>query len=384
MIRFTRHRSSKLKIVPYRHNRVGWTITGHYVDGKRVRHFFATRDAADAYLHELRVKNENLGTKAAGINPKLHVMAVECSERLKPYGQTIAGATEFYIRHADAARRSCKIEELTAMMLNVKKADGKSASYLRSMTAIFNRFNKSFAGRLVSEINAAEIDDWLRAIPLEPLTRNNHRRVLFTLFKYARLRRYCTENPVLETTKAKIKSKPVEMLTPEQTRQLLESADPTIRPVLAIGAFAGLRPAEITRLDWREVQLDRGFIEVTAAKSKTASRRLVTILPNLKAWLEPAAKQNGPVYPVNGRKLTDAARNSAGLKDWPSNALRHSYASYHLAAYQNAAALALSLGHTTTSVLFAFYREVVRPEDAAAYWSILPDSPSSARTVAFP
>jgi hypothetical protein len=224
MIRFTRHRSSKLKIVPYRHNRVGWTITGHYVNGKRVRHFFPTRDAADAYLHELRVKNENLGTKAASINPKLHVMTVECSERLKPYGQTIAGATEFYIRHAEASRRSCKIEELTAMMLNVKKADGKSASYIRSMSAIFNRFNKSFAGRLVSEINAAEIDDWLRAIPFEPLTRNNHRRVLSTLFSYARLRRYCTENPVLETIKAKIKTKPVEVLTPEQTRQLLECA----------------------------------------------------------------------------------------------------------------------------------------------------------------
>jgi DNA transposition AAA+ family ATPase len=35
---------------------------------------------------------------------------------------------------------------------------------------------------------------------------------------------------------------------------------------------------------------------------------LVTTLPNLKAWLEPAAKSSGPVYPVNGRKLTDAAR----------------------------------------------------------------------------
>ena len=260
MIQFTRHRSSKLKVVPYRHNRVGWTITGHYVNGKRVRHFFETRDAADAYLHELRVKNENLGTKAAGIDPKLHVMAVEFSERLKPYGQTIAGASEFYIRHAEAARRSCKIEELMAKTLNVKKADGKSASYVRSMTTIFNRFGKSFAGRLVSEISAAEIDDWLRAIPLGPLTRNNHRRVLATLFNYARLRRYCTENPVLETTKAKIKAKPVEVLTPEQTRKLLECADPVIRPVLVIGAFAGLRPAEVERLDWREIHLDRGFI----------------------------------------------------------------------------------------------------------------------------
>src|SRR5258708_4031621 len=112
MVRFTRNRSSKLKVVPYRHTHVGWTITGHYVDGKRVRRFFKTRDEADTFLHELRVKRTNLGTKAASIDQKLHVMAVECSERLKSHGQTIAVATEYYIRHADAARRSCTVEEM--------------------------------------------------------------------------------------------------------------------------------------------------------------------------------------------------------------------------------------------------------------------------------
>jgi integrase len=133
-----------------------------------------------------------------------------------------------------------------------------------------------------------------------------------------------------------------------------------------------LRPAEIDRLDWEEVHLDRGFIEVTAAKSKTASRRLVTILPNLKAWLEPAARQNGSVYPVNGRKSTDAARKRAGLINWPSNALRHSYGSYHLAHFHNSAQTSLEMGHVTSSILFQHYREVVPPEAAKAYWDIYP------------
>jgi integrase len=372
MIAFTRHRSPKLKVVPYRHHRFRFTIAGHYVNGRRVRRFFPTRAEAETFLHHLRVKRENLGTKAANIDQKLHVMAVECSERLKPYGQTIAEATEYYIRRAEAARRSCTVEELTDMLLKAKKADGKSEGYLRAMRAIFNRFSKSFAGRVVAEISAAQIDGWLRAIPLEPLTRNNHRRVISTLFSYAKLRRYCSENPVPETTKAKIRAKPVEVLTPEQTARLLECANDSLKPALAIAAWAGLRPIEITRLDWREVHLDRGFIEITAAKSKTATRRLVTLLPNLKAWLETVAQQSGPVYPLNGRKLTDAARRRAGLKDWPSNALRHSFASYHLATFQDAAALALQLGHTTTGMLFAHYREVVTTEDATAYWSLLP------------
>ena len=371
MIAFSRNRSPKLKVVPYRHHRFRWKITGLYVNGKRVRRFFETREKAETFLHQLRVKRENIGNRAAAIDQKLHVMAVESSERLKSYGQTIAGAADYYIRHAETAKRSCTVEEITDMLLTVKRADGKSAGYLKAMRAIFKRFNGAFTGRLVAEITAAEIDDWLRSIPLEPLTRNNHRRVISMLFSYAVLRRYCSENPVVQTAKARVKAKPVGVLTPEQTQRLLECADATLRPALAIGAFTGLRHAEILRLDWREVHLDRGFIEVTAAKSKTASRRLVTILPNLKAWLE-LSKHNGPVYPVNGRKLTDAARRRAGLNDWPSNALRHSYASYHLAKFQDAAALALQMGHTTTSMLFLHYREVVHPHDAEKYWSLFP------------
>jgi integrase len=381
MIAFTRHRSPKLKVVPYRHLRFRWKITGLYVNGKRVRRFFETREKADTFLHQLRVKRENIGNRAAVIDQKLHVMAVECSERLKSYGQTLAGATDYYVQHAEAAKCSCTVEEITDMLLTIKKTDGKSAGYLKAMRAIFKRFSGAFAGRLIAEITAAEIDDWLRQIPLEPLTRNNHRRVISMLFSYAMLRRYCSENPVIQTTKAKVKAKPVGVLTPEQTQRLLECADATLQPALAIGAFAGLRHAEIVRLDWREVHLDRGFIEITAAKSKTASRRLVTILPNLKAWLDAAVDRTGPVFPVNGRKLTDAARLRAGLKDWPSNALRHSFASYHLAKLQDAPALALQLGHTTTGMLFAHYREVVTPEAARAYWQIHPDKGPSAITV---
>jgi integrase len=53
-------------------------------------------------------------------------------------------------------------------------------------------------------------------------------------------------------------------------------------------------------------------------------------------------------------------------------ALRHGFASYHLATFQDAPATALQLGHTNTAMLYGHYREVVTPETAQAYWSILP------------
>jgi integrase len=164
----------------------------------------------------------------------------------------------------------------------------------------------------------------------------------------------------------------VEVLTPDQTRALLDAADADIQPTIALGAFAGLRVAEISRLDWEDIHLDRGFIEVAAEKAKTASRRLIKIQPNLKTWLEPLQKKSGPVEPPNFRKKIDVARARARIDRWPANALRHSFASYHLAKFHDAAALALELGHTSTALLFRHYREVVIPEAASVYWEISP------------
>jgi len=366
---------ARICVTPYKdkqRSHLKWTIAGYYVNGKRVRRFFEKKAEAETFAQQINVKAENLGARATHIDPRLHVMAVECHDQLAPFGKTIADATAFYKEHLESISRSCTVDELVAGFLQNKEYDGKRKKYLSDLRSRLGRFQKSFGPHTVATLTTSDCDDWLRALRLSAQSRNNYRRVLSTFFAYAHSRGYCAENPITKTAKAKTTFKPVEVLTPEQTRRLLESADPDVLPCLAIGAFAGLRPAEISRLDWSEVKLDRGFIEVTASKSKTASRRLVTIQPNLKAWLEPLARKEGAVERPNFRKKVDAARARAGLTQWPANALRHGFASYWLGKFENAAALALLLGHTTTATLFAHYREVVSPEEADAYWKILP------------
>ncbi|MES2572233.1 MAG: hypothetical protein V4710_19535 [Verrucomicrobiota bacterium] len=171
------------------------------------------------------------------------------------------------------------------------------------------------------------------------------------------------------TTVAREVAEPVGILTVDELKKLLAVASSEIVASLAIGAFAGLRAAEIERLDWSEIDLESRLIEV---KSKTARRRLIKVLPNLAAWLAPVAKKSGAGTPPNLRKLTLLAREKAGLPAWPPNALRHSYASHHIAHFSDAAALALEMGHTNTAMIFQHYREVVRPREAARYWKILP------------
>ena len=134
-----------------------------------------------------------------------------------------------------------------------------------------------------------------------------------------------------------------------------------MRPFLALGAFAGLRTAELQRLDWNEIDLDRGFITVDANKAKTQQRRLVPISDNLKLWLTPCKQASGPVC-LHQRPQMSAARFCEGFA-WQENGLRHSFISYRLAVLHDTARVALEAGNSP-EVVYRHYRELVTPEAA--------------------
>jgi integrase len=152
----------------------------------------------------------------------------------------------------------------------------------------------------------------------------------------------------------------------------LKSQRPDVLPHIAIGLFAGLRRAELERLDWSEIDFESNLLEVKAAKSKTAQRRFATLQPNLHEWLLPGRKHRGLITPEDFNKHFIQARKAAGIAEWPDNALRHSFASYHLAHFKNAAATALELGHHDSRITFAHYRELVKPKEAERFWNIKP------------
>jgi integrase len=80
----------------------------------------------------------------------------------------------------------------------------------------------------------------------------------------------------------------------------------------------------------------------------------------------------GRVVPDRYRGKFERLRKAAGLTRWPNNGLRHSFASYRLAAIHDAPRVASELGHTSPQMLYSTYREVVIPEEAERYWKITP------------
>ena len=85
--------------------------------------------------------------------------------------------------------------------------------------------------------------------------------------------------------------------TPAQLSVMLTGIEAKLIPFVALGGLAGLRTSEIHRLDRADIDLHGGHIVIGKQKSKTGQRRIVAILPALRAWIETIVSKSGPVVP---------------------------------------------------------------------------------------
>ena len=317
-------------------------------------------------------------------------------------GASLLEAVRFYLKQCPHRGPKKMVPVIVDELLLAKEADGMSAVYVKDLRGRLGRFAKKFKGP-VGLVTSAEIEDFLRGLKsasndeeqagkaLSGKSRNNYRRAIGTLFYFAESRGYIPRGmaQVDSVALAREEETEIEIFRPGELERVLELAEPALIPFLTIGAFAGLRHAEIQRLDWSEVRLEENLIEIKASKARTASRRLVPILPNLKAWLEKHRQPEGKVCEyVNVPKQlmwlsesVDAAlRKEEPPKafSWKHNALRHSFISYRVAQIQNVAQAALEAGNSPRMV-FSNYREIVRPADAEKWFGITPEAVEAAK-----
>jgi integrase len=378
-------RRPNLKVRRYRHSSTHPFLLDLRPWGKG-RVFFKTKADADRERLRQLTTLERHGREAVALPQHELSDFIKVRKTLADYGKTINDAAAFYVDHLERVRRhGVTVAQLANEVLDAKRRDGRAPMYLADLRKRLTRFCQDFGDRPIASITVEELDDWLRALPLSPKSRANYRANVGVLFSYATKRRIFDMNPILHTEKPKLIDSPPDIFTVNELRALLDEAqrtEPSVVPMLAIAAFAGIRDAELKRIDWSEVDQNRGHVEIKAGKAKSARRRIVEMQPNLREWLRPYAGMTGPVVPPNARKKLDLIRKTAKLERWPNNGLRHSFASYRLAAINDAPRVAAELGHTSPQMLYSTYREVVRPEEAERYWRIEP-APEAANVVAF-
>ena len=142
-----------------------------------------------------------------------------------------------------------------------------------------------------------------------------------------------------------------------------------------------MRKAEMDRLDWSAVDLERKIIEVRAGQAKTASRRIIPISDNLAAWLEPLEREGKIVADMDYHRQITALAETLEIT-WPRNVLRHSYISYRIAKVKSADQVALEAGNSPT-IIFKHYRELTTEDQADAWFGILPKDGQWENTIGY-
>lgn len=134
------------------------------------------------------------------------------------------------------------------------------------------------------------------------------------------------------------KLKPVQgrtrWLTLEEDGRLLNATKdrPHLHSIVQFALDTGGRRSEVLGLDWRNVDLKRGF--VTFTQTKNGEDRAVRLTERAKRVLkELEPKKSGPVFTFHGRGIRSVktaftvAVNKAGLEDFRFHDLRHTFAS---------------------------------------------------------
>lgn len=381
-------------------------VVSYYLGSKRVLKKFAdlARAKSEAELALVKLANgETEVLKLTGADRAAYVQAVKSlrswrqdaelhlavRDYVKAVSQlppevTLGEVVADYLRRFQAVREPRTVPELVTEFIEAKETAGRSRRHLADLRSRLGAFARAFQ-LPVTQITGFMIQNYIDHLNVANRTRVNFLRHITTLLRFAVRRKYASRDLLTELEgieKPEVTPSETLIYTPAELREMLHALRPELVPWLAVAAFAGVRTAEILRLDWRDVRLDRRSVEVTALNAKTGARRLVPLCDAAIAWLRPHARESGRLacYAQENKfqkaVLSDVnrARREAGIKEpfcWKRNGVRHSWCSYRLAATQDAPQTALEAGNSP-AMIFRHYRELVTQDEAREWFGVSP------------
>jgi integrase len=402
-----------------KNGKIYWRIRWNDVNGKETVKVFGTPGEAEAHVKVIMTERKRHGRAAAVNSDEVAALAIwrEFVANEHTAGRDAPALRDVLrsaIERLKNGTTSPSLENLHVRFLEAKKSEGVSTRHYSALKNRVGRFTSYFdsedsAGALSTmEIEKAMAS--MRASGLSAQTVKGVRTAAHGLFQWAVDRDLISNNPVSKATAPKVKPGEVGIISESQFRGLLKTAlatEPKAVPPLAVWGFCGVRRAELCRLRYNDIDLDRKELRVSARVAKSGVARFVPIPEALVAWLEAAAGAGvapigklvpgGTTKSPGGKQIPDDSeaksegqlnrwlreiRPKAGIMEWPNNALRHSFASHAAAMHEDFAKVAAWLGHARDpSLLIARYRHAVPMSEGEKWFKVLPtDEPAKEKT----
>ena len=395
---------------PYPFYRVLWVAAGKRM-AKTFRRFAGEGGAKE--FAERHVKELAAGSQVTALTPGEARGALAARDALAAYKREtgreitfVQAITEYIAARRIAGKRpltevatgfmgnvatvkrmdlSAAVEEfITARETKTKTKDGRraqlSASYTYNTGLWLRNFAAEFTGQALCDFSKEQLDLYFsnkKRADLAPKSRNHIRATLTMFFRWAIKNDYLSSgHRLLEAVgmeRETAMGADTDFFRPTELRALLVSADDIIRPLIALFGLAGLRQQEVMRLTWEDVFRVPGQIEITAAKSKTRSRRLVTMVPALSAWLRPFRNKKGPLWTQHRDTFHAqfAALRETHKIPARKNGLRHGFCTFHFALHSNENLTAAQAGHTP-GMVHSNYKALSTRKQALAWFAVKP------------
>ena len=317
--------------------------------------------------------------KSAGENMmEVAIIAKEAMEagrgKLKRARKCIAAGVE----ELKKQERTVSFEKAVAAALEARRERRTRTVYdFRYFTRRFMKRCPGLARRKVRAISAQECARYIEMAFDTPRQRQKARLILSGVFGTAVKRGWCSENPVARVEVPRVVEKQVPILTPQEIKDLRQTAEVYRNGSCAVAVgmmlYAGIRPHEVARLSWEQVDLRERAIYILPQHSKTGGARRVTIHQPLMRILRAHKQADGekicpPGWLHHWQKLRGTAGWNSPAHPWPQDALRHTYASYHLSHFRSYAELQMEIGHRDATLLRTRYVDQRGVVNAEEFW----------------
>ena len=315
--------------------------------------------------------------------------------------KSLTFAANYLLENYKEAAERAPTEEAVTVYLDQREKDKDrgliSRAHEEGIRKELGHLSAAFAGKIVAEISVNDLEVFIETsrdascIGPSLKTLANRRGYLSNFFSFCLGKGYVSENPALKLPRygRRTNRGTSEILSAEKAAELMlwletYQGQPNrngnrwgqpgcLVPYFALALFAGIRPdwenGEISKIQPKSVRLDTGAILIEPEVAKGREKRVITIRPNLRQWLEAYPLEKFPILPK--RRAAYLIRDARKHWQLSSDVLRHTYISMLVGATGSVEEAAIQAGNSE-SIIRRHYLNLSSREEAKRFWSIVP------------